>query len=537
VGGHCSREGVTPGMAEEIEKLCGKISLTGGENKGLIICEGELAGGRERADRCLVGKVGSDRRVNKEAFQTVLSQLWRTVGSVMFKEVQDNIWLFEFTDKDDKERVLEGRPWSFDRHILVLNDFDGSIPPSQMEFTHSPFWVQVHDMPLLCMNKAVGMRIGESMGEVEDVDVSGDGSGWGRCLRIRVRVNLLQPLERGRALQVGGKSNWVNFKYEKLPRLCFTCGRILHGLKGCPVKGVQRRSADDSLKEWGVWLRADDPRRRAGGEKGGGFTYTEGAHGGRSTFRGWDTSANSSKSGTRSRENSVAVEVGSKGVESSRGGDVEPSRGGIVRGDVRTEGELTIAAKPTGSAAGLTGDVGSAAGFSGVVGMKTRQNGGMGDVEGMQVTGEAAFAWSVATLKDPGATHSGDVGNTPGHVAVVEQLVSVVPHSDDVGHLQGTWASVGSKNVEALHVVHLPSLRENVCSHATLSEVGTMFHGDEAGGMKGRTWRCTMVWEGVFSGEGATCTWRLPKIWWRKCWLRKRWLLKAASGRNVQELV
>jgi hypothetical protein len=38
-----------------------------------------------------VGKVGSEHRVNKEAFRTVLSQIWRTVGLAMFKEVQDNI--------------------------------------------------------------------------------------------------------------------------------------------------------------------------------------------------------------------------------------------------------------------------------------------------------------------------------------------------------------------------------------------------------------------------------------------------------------
>ena len=177
-------------MAEELEKLCGKISLTGGENKGLIICEGEIAGGREKGERCLVGKVGGERRVNKDAFRTVLSQIWRTVGSVVFKEVQDNIWFFEFIEKEDKERVLEGRPWSFDHQVLVLNEFNRSIPPSQMEFNHSPFWIQVHDMPLLYMNQAVGIKIGESMGEVEDVDVTGDGSGWGRCLRIRVKVNV-----------------------------------------------------------------------------------------------------------------------------------------------------------------------------------------------------------------------------------------------------------------------------------------------------------------------------------------------------------
>jgi hypothetical protein len=85
--------------------------------------------------------------------------------------------LFEFADVDDKKRVLDGRPWSFDRQILVLNDFDGSVPPAQMQFTHSPFWIQVHDMPLICMNKGVGTKIGESLGALEDIDVAGDGGG------------------------------------------------------------------------------------------------------------------------------------------------------------------------------------------------------------------------------------------------------------------------------------------------------------------------------------------------------------------------
>ena len=45
---------------------------------------------------------------------------------MVFEEVQDSIWLFKFAKKEDKERVLEGRPWSFDRQILVLNEFDGN---------------------------------------------------------------------------------------------------------------------------------------------------------------------------------------------------------------------------------------------------------------------------------------------------------------------------------------------------------------------------------------------------------------------------
>ncbi|XP_059429272.1 uncharacterized protein LOC132163092 [Corylus avellana] len=163
-------------MAEELERMCNKISLTEGEKVGITVSEGDVEEIRAKGTNCLVGKLWIEKLVNKEAFKSVISRIWRTVGQVIFKELQDNCWLFEFAGRDDKRRVLEGRPWSFDRHALVLNDFDGKTPPSQMQFRHSPVWIQVHDMPLLCMNRGVGIKIGASLGEIEDVDVAGDGA-------------------------------------------------------------------------------------------------------------------------------------------------------------------------------------------------------------------------------------------------------------------------------------------------------------------------------------------------------------------------
>jgi hypothetical protein len=249
-------------MAEELEDLCGNISLSEGEKSGIRIQEGEIAEAREKGTRCLVGKIWSGKRTNKEAFQQVLSKLWRTRRGVIFKEVQDNLWLFEFEEDGDERRLLEGRPWSFDRQILVMNELDGSTPPSQMKFTISPFWVQIHDMPLVCMTKGVGVKIGESLGKLEDVDVAGDGAGWGRCLRIRVSIDITKPLERGRALVLGGKSSWVMFKYEKLPLFCFRCGCIVHEDGGCPIPRPSRMSTIEETKDWGVWLRAEDPWKR-----------------------------------------------------------------------------------------------------------------------------------------------------------------------------------------------------------------------------------------------------------------------------------
>jgi hypothetical protein len=61
-------------------------------------------------------------------------------------------------------------------------------------------------MPLLCMTKGIVVKIGESMWQLEEVDLSGDGAGWGRCLQIRVKIDLAKPLERGRGLGLEGKS-------------------------------------------------------------------------------------------------------------------------------------------------------------------------------------------------------------------------------------------------------------------------------------------------------------------------------------------
>jgi hypothetical protein len=71
---------------------------------------------------------------------------------------------------------------------------------------------------------------------LEDVDLAGDGAGWGRCLCIRVNIDLSEPLKHGRALQLGGHSYWVIFKYEKLPMFCFYYGRVIHDRVGCPQR-------------------------------------------------------------------------------------------------------------------------------------------------------------------------------------------------------------------------------------------------------------------------------------------------------------
>jgi hypothetical protein len=139
-----------------------------------------------------------------------------------------------------------------------------STPPAQMDFSKSPCWIQVRDIPLICMNKEVGYKIGESIGKVEEVDVSGEGTGRGSSLRIKVHIDITMPLDRGRALWLNGKMVWVNFRYEKLPHFCFNCGRIFHNKEQCGDNKSPRQRGKEAPKLWGTRLRAEEARTTQG---------------------------------------------------------------------------------------------------------------------------------------------------------------------------------------------------------------------------------------------------------------------------------
>ena len=79
------------------------------------------------------------------------------------------------------------------------------------------------------MTEKIGIVHGESIGEIEEIDVEGGQIAWGRYLRVRVIIDISKPLKRGSKIVVPrGGNELVIFKYEKLPDFCYVCGRRDH---------------------------------------------------------------------------------------------------------------------------------------------------------------------------------------------------------------------------------------------------------------------------------------------------------------------
>ena len=191
-------------MTEDITKMWGKFTLMEVEDVGVNIDVQSMAPLVSRGSSCIVGKLLAERTVSKEVIKTLLIRAWHPTGCVSFKEVGTNLFLIDFENQWDKDRILEGRPWTFDGDLVSLVDFDGVTPPSQLDFDKADFWVRMYDLPLACMSVEVGNQIGATMGEVEEVDVNDEGVGWGKYLRVKILLDLTKPLSRGRMLRMGG---------------------------------------------------------------------------------------------------------------------------------------------------------------------------------------------------------------------------------------------------------------------------------------------------------------------------------------------
>ena len=181
----------------------------------------------------IVAKFFTPRALNVEAVARTFNPIWRSKNGFQIQNLGEHRLLFLFDNKSDVERVLRNEPWSFDKHVIVLQYFDKTLPLRDVVFKETVFWVQVHDIPITYMNQATAEALCASIGEV--IHVPGNSPLGGRgFMRVWVRVDVTQPLCRGRVVTLeNGEQSWVAFKYEWLPILCYWCGRLDHTDKDC----------------------------------------------------------------------------------------------------------------------------------------------------------------------------------------------------------------------------------------------------------------------------------------------------------------
>jgi hypothetical protein len=234
---------------------------------------------------CLVGRFLSNRPFHVNSMKATMADVWRPVKGVKIKDAGNGLFLFQFSHELDMEGVLQGGPWSFDNRMLVVGRVQLGVQIENIPLHHVDFWVQVHNLPAGFMAEKVGRALANYIGSFVEYDKNNNSSFWRKYMRIRVRVDVRQPLKKEKKVKSeGGEWCMVKFKYEKLGIFCFVCGLMGHAENKCEVRFSME--SDDGVRAWSNELRAE--YRKRGGrpmsrwltEEGG----SSGVTGGRNNF-------------------------------------------------------------------------------------------------------------------------------------------------------------------------------------------------------------------------------------------------------------
>ena len=161
---------------------------------------------RENLEFTIAAKFLTTRVLNTKEIVRTFSPLWRSRYGFKVREAREHIRIFVFNNAKEVDKIMASKPWSFDRHLVVLHRLENIVPIHEVGFNMVSLWVQVHDIPVSYLNRKVAEQLCEAIGVVDRNSKDEE---------VQVRVDITMPLCKGRVLSIEDEDDrWVSFKYE-----------------------------------------------------------------------------------------------------------------------------------------------------------------------------------------------------------------------------------------------------------------------------------------------------------------------------------
>ncbi|KAJ4831616.1 hypothetical protein Tsubulata_014835 [Turnera subulata] len=181
------------------------------------------------ANSVLVGKVISEVRCfSSKVTGEAITRAWNLNKPLVVNEVRDNTFLFSIESKADLFRILSRAPWSLSGCHLCLKEWPANRVLHEIKFDDLAFWVQVPGLPPNYMRLSKADRVAMFFPQVLEFKLPVDDSClWGEFFRVRVRINIYEPLPTGFITKgVEDVAIRINFQYEELADFCYYCGQF-----------------------------------------------------------------------------------------------------------------------------------------------------------------------------------------------------------------------------------------------------------------------------------------------------------------------
>ena len=121
-------------MASGLDEAWNWLTLTGDEEEATIFEEETPVEKLEEIKLCLWGKLMTTKQFNARAMKMVLKNIWKPEKGVVIKDLDSNLFSFQFFSQVDQDYVFYEGPWSFDGSILLLKQVTGSEQIADITF-------------------------------------------------------------------------------------------------------------------------------------------------------------------------------------------------------------------------------------------------------------------------------------------------------------------------------------------------------------------------------------------------------------------
>jgi len=100
------------------------------------------------------------------------------------KELGNNVFVFQFFNQREHDRIIEDGPWNFMQNPVLLRPLNPDQNPRQVELTLLDILVQIHDLVGCLRSERVLRDIGNTIGSFKNNDTKNQDMLWKDYMRI-----------------------------------------------------------------------------------------------------------------------------------------------------------------------------------------------------------------------------------------------------------------------------------------------------------------------------------------------------------------
>ncbi|KAL0444078.1 UNVERIFIED_CONTAM: hypothetical protein Slati_2130500 [Sesamum latifolium] len=196
-----------------MERLGSSLVLTEVEDAGVSLPTTAWAGSREGDELLVVGRLLTMKAYRFDVLEQTLQNILRPIRGMVVSRLPKNRFLIQFKHVVDRDRVMNGGPWFFDKNLIILSRVLPEENPLNVELNWCAFHVFIHDLPIRMMTRKAVEYIGNRLGVFLDSDHEQAQFKWGAKFRIQVSLDVRNPLTRALRLRSMGRLQMSPIEY------------------------------------------------------------------------------------------------------------------------------------------------------------------------------------------------------------------------------------------------------------------------------------------------------------------------------------